>query len=262
MFNDVTINGNLMAFKTLRNVIGHGPNGYTQNQYKAIIDYLIEVAGFKDCWERIWSDTKLRFGVEPSELAVNYTLPVLKKIKGKVLWDLGAGTGRDSIFLSKYCKDVVCVEVAKTATSDIGEQILKENIENIEIINDDVWSALKRQNNLKKGSVDVIHAHSFLHYTKPTMTDVVFSEMHELLKKSGKLVFAVKGKGDHLYGKGEETEKDVWVYYDGQRRKFYDEKSISKVLNKVGFKIELLKTEKEYFDNNISEFVIGVASKT
>ncbi len=250
-----------IAFNILRDVIGHGPNGYTQRQYRAIIEYLGEAFNFKECWEKIWSDTRLRFGVKPSDLAINYTLPLLKKIKGRILWDLGAGTGRDSIFLSKYCEEVTSVELTKTAANDIWRQILNKNIRNIELINDDVWSALKRQNNAKKGFVDVIHAHSFLHYTKPTMTNVIFSEMHQLLKKGGRLVFAVKGKGDHLYSKGEEIDKNIWVYYDGQRRKFYDEESISKVLNKAGFKIELLKTEKEFFDNRISEFVIGVARK-
>jgi SAM-dependent methyltransferase len=261
MFRDENMGGNLMAFNVLRNVIGHGPNGYTQDQYEAIIEYLNEVFNFKECWENIWSSTRLRFGVKPSDLAINYTLPILKKIKGRVLWDLGAGTGRDSIFFSKYCDDVTSVELTKTAANDIGQQILNKNIRNIEVINDDVWSALKRQNNIKKGFVDVIHAHSFLHYTKPTMTDVIFSEIHQLLRKGGRIVFGVKGKGDHLYGKGEEIEKDVWVFEDGQRRKFYDEESISEVLYKAGFEIELLETEKEVFDNKISEFVIGVARK-
>ena len=82
------------------------------------------------------------------------------------------------------------------------------------------------------------------------------------MRKNGRIVFGVKGKGDHLYGKGEEIAEDVWVFEDGQRRKFYDEKSISKVLNKAGFEVESLKTEREYFDNKISEFVVGVARKS
>ena len=253
---------NSKAFKILSSVIGRGPNGYSQDQYKAIIEYLEEIVNFKECWEKIWSDDKLRFGVKPSDLAVNYTLPLLKKIKGRVLWDLGAGTGRDSIFFSKYCDEVTSVELTKTAADDIGEQTLSKNIRNIEVVNEDVWSALKRQNNMMKGFVDVIHAHSFLHYTKPTMTNVIFSEMHQLLRKNGRIVFGVKGKGDHLYGKGEEIAEDVWVFEDGQRRKFYDEKNISKVLNKAGFEVESLKTEREYFDNKISEFVVGVARKS
>ena len=71
---------NSKAFKILSSVIGRGPNGYSQDQYKAIIEYLEEIVNFKECWEKIWSDDKLRFGVKPSDLAVNYTLPLLKKI--------------------------------------------------------------------------------------------------------------------------------------------------------------------------------------
>lgn len=261
MLTTINVGENGTALKILRNVIGHGPNGYSQSQYKAIIRYLNEVSSFKNCWEKIWSDTRLRFGIKPSGLAINYTLPVLKKIKGRILWDLGAGTGRDSVFLSKHCEQVTCVEMTGTAASDIKEQIIDKKISNIEIINDDVWSALKMQNNARSGFVDVIHAHSFLHYTKPIMTDVIFLEMHQLLKKNGRLVFAVKGKGDHLYGKGEQIGKDDWIFEDGQRRTFYDEESISKVLNKAGFEVEFLKTKREFFDNMPSEFVIGIACK-
>ncbi len=139
-----------MLLHFLSSVIGRGPNGYSQDQYKAIIEYLEEIVNFKECWEKIWSDDKLRFGVKPSDLAVNYTLPLLKKIKGRVLWDLGAGTGRDSIFFSKYCDEVTSVELTKTAADDIGEQTLSKNIRNIEVVNEDVWSALKRQNNMMK----------------------------------------------------------------------------------------------------------------
>jgi len=107
----------------------------------------------------------------------------------------------------------------------------------------------------------VVHAHSFLHYTKPIMTGVLFSEIYGLLRTGGHFVFGVKGKGDHLFGKGEEIDKDVWVFEDGQRRKFYDEESISEVLDKAGFEVEVLNTEKEVFDNKVSEFVVGVARK-
>jgi len=262
MLTSINTNGNGMALEIVRDVVGHGPNGYSQSQYKAIISYLNEVASFKDCWENIWSNDKLRFGVEPSDLAVKYTLPILKKIRDGVLWELGAGTGRDSIFLSKYCDNVTSIEITKTAANDIKKQLESKGIKNVEILNDDVWSTLKRQNNLMKGFVDVIHAHSFLHYTKPIMTEVLFSEIYELLRTGGYFVFGVKGKGDHLYGKGEEIEEDVWIFEDGQRRKFYDEESISEVLNKTGFIVEVLNTEKEFFDGKVSEFVVGVARKS
>ena len=261
MLTTINVHGNGMALEVLRDVIGHGPNGYSQSQYKAIISYLNEVASFKDCWEKIWSKDKLRFGVEPSDLAVNYTMPILKKIRDGVLWELGAGTGRDSIFLSKYCNNVTSIEITKTAADDIKKQLESKGIKNVEILNDDVWSTLKRQNNLKKGFVDVVHAHSFLHYTKPIMTGVLFSEIYGLLRTGGHFVFGVKGKGDHLFGNGEEIDKDVWVFEDGQRRKFYDEESISEVLNNAGFEVEVLNTEKEFFDDTVSEFVVGVARK-
>ena len=93
------------------------------------------------------------------------------------------------------------------------------------------------------------------------MTDIIFSEIYNLLRSGGYIVFAVKGKGDHLFGKGKKIAKDVWVYEDGQRRKFYNKDDVRMLLKKFGFKIELLITEKEHFDNKISEFVICVASK-
>jgi len=250
-----------MVLSMISKVIGSGPNGYTVQQYDAIKEYLWEIVDFKECWEKIYTGKKLRFGTEPSDLARKYTLPLLEKFKGQTVWELGAGTGRDSIFLSKYCKDVTSVEISKTATDDTKEQMDDLGIHNINVINDDVWSALKMQNNIKKGFVDVVHAHSFLHYTKPVMTDIVFSEMHDLLNEGGKIVFGVKGKGDHLFAKGKEVEKDVWVHYDGQRRRFYDEESIRLVLENASFTVDSVQTEKENFDNNVSEFVICVATK-
>ena len=250
-----------MAYAVVKSIIGSGPNGYTKEQYDAILEYLNEAINFSECWEKIWTDSKFRFGVKPSDLALKHTLPLLKDIKGKVLWELGAGTGRDSIFFSKYCRKVASVEIAKAAANTLKEQTDNKGIRNIKVINDDVWSALKRQNNSKNGFVDMIHAHSFLHYTNSVMTDIIFSEMHQLLKKGGHVVFAVKGKGDHLFGKGKEIEEDVWVYPDGQRRRFYDENGIKKVLSKAGFKVKTIKTEKEHFDNKTSEFVIAVAKK-
>jgi len=234
---------------------------YPKKWYKTLVEYLDELIKFKGCWEKIWTSNKFRFGSKASDLAMKYTLPVIKKTKADVLWDLGAGTGRDSIFFTKFCRGVVCIEISKAATDTIKEQASKKNIKNIQIINDDVWSALKKQNSVRKGFVDVVHAHSFLHYTKPLMTDIIFSEIYKLLRSGGYIVFAVKGKGDHLFGKGKMIAKDVWIYEDEQRRKFYDEAGVEEVLNKTNFEIELLRTEKEYFDNKISEFVIGIARK-
>jgi len=156
---------------------------------------------------------------------------------------------------------VNCIEVSKAAADTIKEQLAIKNIKNIKIINDDVWSALKNQNSVKKGFVDVAHAHSFLHYTKPLMTELIFSEIRSLLRSGGHIVFAVKGKGDHLFGEGKKIAKDIWIYKDGQRRKFYNEADVKILLKKSGLRNELLTTEKEHFDNKISEFVICVASK-
>ena len=234
---------------------------YPKKWYKTLIEYLDELIKFKGCWEKIWTSNKFRFGSKASDLAIKYTLPVIRKTKAEVLWDLGAGTGRDSIFFTKFCREVACVEISKAAVDTIEAQASKKNIKNIKIINDDVWSALKKQNSVRKSFVDVVHAHSFLHYTKPLMTDIIFSEIYELLRSGGYMVFAVKGKGDHLFGKGKMIAKDVWIYEDGQRRKFYNETDVKILLKKLGFKNELLKTEKEYFDNRISEFVVCVAKK-
>ena len=234
---------------------------YPKKWCKALVEYLNELIKFKGCWEKIWTSNKFRFGSKASDLAIKYTLPVIRKTKADVLWDLGAGTGRDSIFFTKFCREVAFIEISKAAADTIKEQASGKNIKNIKIINDDVWSALKKQNSVKKGFVDVVHAHSFLHYTKPLMTDIIFSEIYDLLRSGGYMVFAVKGKGDHLFGKGKMIAKDVWIYEDGQRRKFYDEAGVEEILNKTNFEIELLKTEKEYFDNKISEFVIGILRK-
>ena len=234
---------------------------YPKKWYKTLVEYLDELIKFKVCWEKIWTSNKFRFGSKASDLAIKYTLPVIRKTKAEVLWDLGAGTGRDSIFFTKFCREVACIEISKAANDTIKERASEKNIKNIKIINDDVWSALKKQNSIRKGFVDIVHAHSFLHYTKPLMTDIIFSEIYDLLRSGGYIVFAVKGKGDHLFRKGKMIAKDVWIYEDGQRRKFYDEAGVEEILNKTNFEIKLLRTEKEYFDNKISEFVIGILRK-
>lgn len=261
MLNQTTEYDNKINLEMFNGIIYNEIIKYPKKWYKVIVEYLYEVIKFKDCWEKIWANNKFRFGSKASDLAIKYTLPVIEKTKAGVLWDLGAGTGRDSIFFTKFCKKVTCVEISKAATDTIKEQTRKKDIKNIKIINDDVWSALKKQNSTKDSFVDIVHAHSFLHYTKSLMTNIIFLEIYNLLRRGGYIVFAVKGKGDHLFGKGKKIAKDVWVYKDGQRRRFYRQSDVMMLLEKFGFKIELLKTEKECFDNKISEFVICVASK-
>lgn len=254
-------NDGLMELEAFNSLIGEKIPSHPKEWYKAITEYFDEIKEFKDCWEQIWSSDRFRFGQKASDLAVKHTLPLIKKINAQEVWDIGAGTGRDSIMFSGFCGKVTCVEISKAAANSIRKQAAKKNIMNMKVINGDVWSVIKKQNSIKGGFVNIIHAHSFLHYTKSIMTRIIFKEVHKLLAPGGFMVFAVKSRGDHLFGKGNRINDSVWVYEDGQRRKFYTEDDVRELLKGPNFKIEMLKTEKEQFDGKISEFVICIAGK-
>ena len=124
--------------------------------------------------------------------------------KYKVL-DLGCGTGRHSIFLSKKGHDVYALDKSKIAI----EKLKQENLENIKLFNQKFSQGL-----FKKDLFDVVLSIMVLHHAPVREIHKNFNAIKSILNKGGYFIFSVISVEDHRFNTGYEIEKDTKINID------------------------------------------------
>lgn len=138
---------------------------------------------------------------------VKEAVPFFRKNSVHKILDLGAGTGRHSLFLAKRGFDVTAADISKTGLKIISDKVKKESLK-IETKACDMkntsfsskyFDAVVCVNTLSKGTVD-------------TITKTV-KEISRVLKKGGIVVANGPTVKKQDYGQGDEIEPNTFMMW-------------------------------------------------
>lgn len=124
------------------------------NKYELIAGDKYIKENLTDLTFLISPDSFFQVNTKQAEVLYNKVKDYLNPNKNEVLLDLYSGTGTIGMFLSKYVKEVISVEINKYACRDAIENAKNNRINNIKFINDDAMKYL--QKNDKKIDVLVV----------------------------------------------------------------------------------------------------------
>lgn len=124
------------------------------------------------------------YGNKPSPLVVR-AVDYLTLIKITAL-DLGAGQGRDSLFLSNFFDNVISVDSSKSAIDNILKEKDEQNIKNIQTKLLDVCNYV-----INKDAYELIISMNVLHYLEKGKAIKIISDIKSGLKKGGAVVISI-----------------------------------------------------------------------
>lgn len=148
--------------------------------------------------------------------------------EGDVLFELGCGNGRDSIFFAKNNIDVTAVDQC-----DKNISLLNEQHNNISFISDDFTNL----SNLES-KVNVVYSRFTLHSINDEGEQRTLNWVYNNLKKDGILCVEARTLKDPIFGKGIDKGNNIW-FYNNHHRRFIDAISFKNKLVEMGFEIKL-----------------------
>lgn len=186
-----------------------------------------------------WNDYyKNRKEIEPpTEFAKSVSDFILDECKKeesilteKKLMDIGCGNGRDSRYFAGLGLNVIGVDAAKEAISELSEEFDNSNIT---FVCDD----FVKSKTLYQIGYDYCYSRFSLHAISAKQQHILLKNIYTCLKKSGLLFIEVRGISDTLYGKGKQVSKNAFIY-NGHYRRFADKDELKDELENIGFDIE------------------------
>ena len=158
-----------------------------------------------------WKDAFLKnadmFGFEPSEPARKAVELFKKKGKTKIL-ELGAGQGRDTIFLAQNGFQVVALDYSQTGLDAIAEKAQRSGLANsITTLHHDIRQPIPFEDE----SFDSCYSH-MLYCMALTTAELEFlsQEIRRVLKPNGINVYTVRHTRDAHYGTGIHRGEDMY----------------------------------------------------
>ncbi|MFA6250122.1 MAG: class I SAM-dependent methyltransferase [Candidatus Shapirobacteria bacterium] len=174
----------------------------------------------------------------------NFPLATIDKfcnlLNGKKVLDLGSGSGRDALILQKRGLEVVCIDASKEMvkiTKRLGFESIESDFQDYdfpELEYDGVWAYT-----------------SLLHIKKEKVVTVL-QDIYKTLRPGG--VFLV-GMIEGTYEGGVEQEG-----MPGEKRyfRFYEEKELKEMIEKVGFKFEFQERYKPHSKIFLAQIYIKI----
>jgi ubiquinone/menaquinone biosynthesis C-methylase UbiE len=148
--------------------------------------------------------------------------------EGDVLFEIGCGNGRDSIFFAQNNIDVTAVDQC-----DKNISFLNEQHNNISFISDDFTNL----SNLES-KVNVVYSRFTLHSINDEGEQRTLNWVYNNLKKDGILCVEARTLKDPIFGKGIDKGNNIW-FYNNHHRRFIDALSFKNKLVEMGFEIKL-----------------------
>jgi SAM-dependent methyltransferase len=198
-------------------------------------------------WEKVYKE-KGRYFLKPHE-SIPEIARMFKKMRVKRVLDLGSGSGRHVVYLSKMGFDVYGFDSSKTGMALAKKWLRKEHLR-----------AHLKVYDMNKGLpygdsfFDAAIATSTLHHNRPEGVKRTISELERVLAKGGILFFTVPRWRQKLH-KGEKWQMEkiadrTYLPLDGIEKGlphfFFDKKTIVKFLH--NFKIVRLKFVKTHYN--------------
>ncbi|SEP02831.1 class I SAM-dependent methyltransferase [Actinacidiphila rubida] len=166
--------------------------------------------GLSDAQRRHWQHTYAAhpgmYGDQPSAPAV-HAAKTFHAAGAKNALELGAGHGRDTLFLARSGFTVQAADFSATALEQLHEHAQEQRLaEQITTILYDVREPLP----LADASVDAVFAHMLLCMALTTEEiRALVSEVRRVLRPGGSFVYTVRHTGDAHYGTGTAHGDDI-----------------------------------------------------
>ena len=178
------------------------------------------------------------FGLEASEPAKK-SLKIFQENSSKLIVELGAGLGRDSIFFAKNKISVNSLDYSKTGINIINKKILNNNLQNITAKVFDIRKKLPFQDN----SIDACFSH-MLYCMALTSAELSYlnNEIKRILKPNGFNIYTVRNEYDGDYKNGIPRGEDMFEI-DGFIVHFFTKEKVYSLMD--GFKNILLENFEE-----------------
>ena len=178
------------------------------------------------------------FGLEPSYPAKK-ALDIFQENKLSNVIELGAGLGRDSIYLGKNSINLTALDYSENGLKILDQKIKNENLSSsISTLKFDIRDNLPFENN----SIDACYSH-MLYCMAFTFDELIKlnNEIKRVLKPGGVNIYTARNTDDGDYKKGIHRGEDLYEI-DGFIIHFFSQKTIQNLMN--GYENLLI----EYFE--------------
>ncbi|WP_369201237.1 class I SAM-dependent methyltransferase [Streptomyces sp. PU-14G] len=163
--------------------------------------------------QRHWQDTYTAhpgmYGEQPSAPAV-HAAGVFRTAGARDVLELGAGHGRDALFLAREGFTVQATDFSPTGLEQLRERAHQEGVaRQVTTAVHDVRDPLP----LPDDSVDAVFAHMLLCMALSTREiHAAIGEIRRVLRPGGTLVYTVRHTGDAHYGAGTAHGDGIWEH--------------------------------------------------
>lgn len=156
--------------------------------------------------------------------------------KGNSLVELGCGNGRDSLYFAENGMNVTGIDVSEVAIRKLQQR----NTNHCIFICDDFVNAEA----IYQIQYDYCYSRFTLHAINVEQETQILDKAYKMLKSNGYLFIEARSVRDEKFGKGQEVEKNAYIY-DGHYRRFIDPEELKSKLESIGFTIaEIAESDK------------------
>ena len=141
----------------------------------------------------------------------SWLVPYAEILEGKVILELGCGSGIDTTVLSDYAETLVSGDIAPKAESQ-GTVLALDHSKALPF---------------KNGSFDTVVASLCLHYFRIEKTKEIITEISRVLKPQGSFICRLNSYKDENYGSVGYPEIEPGLYdVNGEQKRFFQEHEI------------------------------------
>ncbi|WP_086769643.1 class I SAM-dependent methyltransferase [Streptomyces bobili] len=160
-------------------------------------------------WQQTYGSHPGMYGQEPSA-PVRHAATVFRASGSRNVLELGAGHGRDALFLAREGFIVQATDFSATGLEQLRQAARDQNVaDQVSTMEHDVRTPLP----LADASVDGVFAHMLLCMALSTKEiQAVVDEIRRVLRPGGSFVYTVRHTGDAHYGAGTAHGDDIYEH--------------------------------------------------
>ena len=161
--------------------------------------------------------------------------------QGNSLVELGCGNGRDSLYFAENGMNVTGIDASEVAIQKLQQRSTNHCI----FICDDFVNAEA----IYQIQYDYCYSRFTLHAINEEQEAQILDKAYKMLKSNGYLFIEARSVRDEKFGKGQEVEKNAYIY-DGHYRRFIDPEELKCKLENIGFTIVEIEESDKFAPSN------------
>ena len=203
---------------------------------------------------KLWEEERKKHDLKyPDEYVVRFLHKNFKTGEGKSILDFGCGSGRNTIVMADMGFEVYALDY-----NDICLLLTKEKMEKMGYESVAYLKNMRTDIPIATEQLDCVVAWGALFYCNSVDRNMLFQELHRILKPEGLLFADFRAKEDSMFGKGKEIEKNLFILdreqgdLAGINYWFCGEEEIRDLYAENGFEIVNLE-KKDFYINNMQK---------